>query len=77
MAKTLVGRGLLPARAGTDAMHLAIATVYDLDVLLTWNCRHLANADILLQVDEFLRTIGRRPPLVVTPLGAMWGSGES
>ncbi len=39
--------GPLPAKAKADAVHLAMASVYRLDYLLTWNLKHLANAMIL------------------------------
>jgi predicted nucleic acid-binding protein len=74
LAKSIVDEGLLPSRAGTDAMHLAIATVYDMDILLTWNCRHLAIPDILVQIGRFLRKKGYQLPLVITPFDMMGGS---
>ena len=36
----------LPAKASDDALHIAVATFYGLDYLLTWNCKHIANAQI-------------------------------
>jgi hypothetical protein len=45
--RALLATGALPARAQTDAAHLAIAAAAKADYLLTWNCRHLANAQIL------------------------------
>lgn len=35
----------MPAEAGGDAFHLAIVSLHRIDFLLTWNCRHLANAN--------------------------------
>lgn len=40
---TYIDRRVMPNDPGGDALHLAIACYYRLDVLLTWNCRHLAN----------------------------------
>ena len=40
-------RRVLPAKAAGDAVHLAIATVGKVKYLLTWNCNHLANAQLL------------------------------
>jgi hypothetical protein len=67
LAAEMVRRGFLPHRATTDAAHLAIAAASGMDVLLTWNCTHLANIDILLNVNRFLRQRGYEPPLVCTP----------
>lgn len=67
LAQNVLERGLLPARAATDALHLMTATVHRIEVLLTWNCRHLANPSLLVKVREFLRTNGYECPFVVTP----------
>ena len=39
-----VAHYVMPADPAGDALHLAIASVHKCDFLLTWNCRHLANA---------------------------------
>lgn len=67
LAMDLVGAGLLPEQAGADAMHLAVATVHKMDVLLTWNCRHLANGKKLGQIGRFVRTRNYELPTVCTP----------
>ena len=71
MARNLVKGGLLPIQAGADAMHLALATVDDTDILLTWNCRHLANAQILRRLEREAQHAGRLLPQVCTPLELM------
>lgn len=43
LAELYLDQGVIPARKINDAMHTAIATVYEVDVLLSWNYRHLAN----------------------------------
>jgi predicted nucleic acid-binding protein len=67
LAKAFVAEGLLPQAAATDALHLAMATVHGVDVLLTWNCRHLANAEILGEIGDAVRARGYRMPVVCTP----------
>jgi hypothetical protein len=37
------------------------------DLLLTWNCRHLANAEMLAVVMRVIRGSGYEPPVVCTP----------
>src|SRR2546430_14104091 len=44
LAHALLKEGAFPKKAQADAYHLAIAATNGLDILLTWNCRHLANA---------------------------------
>src|SRR5947209_72113 len=46
LSTSLVQDGAMPVKASADALHLAIATVHGMDYLVTWNCRHLANASI-------------------------------
>ena len=75
-AKALLANGLLPARAAIDALHLAMAVVHEVDVLLTWNCRHLANAAILGDIGRFARDNGYDMPIVCTPEELMGGKGQ-
>jgi predicted nucleic acid-binding protein len=44
LARELVERGPLSARAEADALHIAEAVVNGMDYLLSWNCAHIANA---------------------------------
>ena len=44
LAGAFLAAGHLPANAKANAVHLAVATVYRVDYLLTWNLKHLANA---------------------------------
>jgi hypothetical protein len=43
-AETLVSEGPIPSEDGEDALHIALCAVNRVDFLVTWNCRHLANA---------------------------------
>ena len=59
--------GALPERARSDAAHLAIATMAKADFLMTWNCRHLANAQILRTLRRQAALLGWELPFVCTP----------
>ena len=63
----LLAARLLPEKARSDAMHVAVATAHAVDYLLTWNCKHIANADTLPKVYRLLTAMGYSPPLNVTP----------
>ena len=76
LAKRLLQQKLLPAPAATDALHLAMAAVHRVSILLTWNCRHLANATILSDVGRFVRANGYELPIVCTPNEMMGDDGE-
>jgi hypothetical protein len=67
VATGLLDAGVLPRKAEADAVHIAVATVHEMDVLLTWNCRHLANAVILGSVGRHLRDRGYEVPIICTP----------
>lgn len=59
--------GLVPPNAAADAFHVAFASVHAVDYLLTWNCRHIANAERLPAIEVFLRDNGFAVPNVCTP----------
>ena len=67
LAERLITEHLLPSKAAADARHVAVATVFGVDYLLTWNCTHIANAETLPRIYSMLRDSGFEPPLIVTP----------
>jgi hypothetical protein len=67
LKRELVRLSQIPEKADTDALHIAVAAVHGVDYLLTWNCRHIANAVILPSVYEVCRAAGYEPPFVCTP----------
>jgi predicted nucleic acid-binding protein len=64
-------RSNLPAKASDDAIHIAAATVHGLDYLLTWNCKHIANAQIQKKLAEVCRDFGYKLPTICTPYELM------
>jgi len=67
LAGDIVRAHLLPDRAFPDALHIAIASVHSVDYLLTWNCTHIANAEILPRVTVLVQSAGFVMPFVCTP----------
>jgi hypothetical protein len=67
LTAALLHASVLPENARVDAVHVAVATVHDVDVILTWNCRHLANASILVGLGQTLRALGYEAPIICTP----------
>ena len=59
---------LMPRQPAADALHLALASYYACDVLLTWNCIHLANPNKFRHIASVNRRLGLPMPAVVTPL---------
>jgi predicted nucleic acid-binding protein len=67
LAKKLVDAGALPKEALGDAMHLAVAAVHAMDYLLTWNCRHLDNAEMKPLMRSVCAVAGYLCPEICTP----------
>ena len=67
VAEHLVGSGPIPREAAADALHIALAAVNGIDYLLTWNCRHLANASLRVQIAVLLEGAGYACPVICTP----------
>ena len=61
----------MPAEAGGDAVHLALASMHSIDFLLTWNCRHLANANKIQHLTVLNARLGLHVPVITTPLTLM------
>jgi predicted nucleic acid-binding protein len=57
----------LPSKALVDMSHVALATVHGMQFLLTWNCKHIANAMVLRKVARACRSHGFEPPVICTP----------
>jgi hypothetical protein len=67
LAQNLITRLRLPPRGQPDALHVAIAATNGLGYLLTWNCRHLANAVLRPGIESICRDHGFEPPVICTP----------
>ena len=67
LAKELIRAGALPAKAADDALHIAVAAVNGIPYLLTWNCRHLANATMRPVIETVCAGKGVKAPIICTP----------
>ena len=67
LTKQILGSGLLPADADRDAAHIALATVHEMEILLSWNCRHIANAAIQARLRRLAEKAGFALPVLCTP----------
>ncbi|MBD2770900.1 type II toxin-antitoxin system VapC family toxin [Iningainema tapete] len=71
LAAQFITKSNLPAKASDDAIHIALATVNSLDYLLTWNCKHIANAQIQKKLLEICSDFGYTLPIICTPYELM------
>jgi hypothetical protein len=76
LSKFLIKKGGLPAKALEDSLHISIAAVHDLDFLLTWNCKHIDNAELKPKIRKICKSQGYRCPEIATPTELMGGQNE-
>lgn len=57
----------IPEKSKIDALHLAIAVWYKIDIMLSWNCKHIANAIISLKMHEYNNKFNLHSPILCTP----------
>ena len=69
----LISEGALPSAARDDAAHIAIATVHNMDYLVTWNCRHIDNAEVKPLLRSLCAIHGYVCPEICTPEELMGG----
>jgi hypothetical protein len=66
-ARKVLGSGLLPRESDRDAAHIALATVHEMDLLLSWNCRYVANAAIQTRLRRLAEAARLDLPVICTP----------
>jgi hypothetical protein len=71
LARALLASRLIPPDAAADAAHIAVAAVHGMDFLLTWNCRHIANATLVEPVRAVCLRGGFPAPVICTPVELM------
>ena len=57
----------LQGRAQADVPHFAFAVAYELNYLVTWNCAHIANGEVIRRLIKVNTGLNRITPLIVTP----------
>ena len=67
LTRRILATGLIPPRATRDAAHIAFASAYKMDFLLTWNCRHIHNAMISRRLSGVCAALGSTLPVLCTP----------
>lgn len=67
LAEKLLNDGGIPAKAKADAFHVAVASVNEMDYLMTWNCTHIANAEVVPRIRTIVERFGYVCPIICTP----------
>jgi predicted nucleic acid-binding protein len=76
LAYTLLAEGALPQKATDDALHVALCAYHGVDYLLTWNCRHIDNAEMKPLMRSVCVVHGHTCPEICTPLELMGEDDE-
>ena len=67
LAERLLAQGVIPPTAAPDAEHIALSAVHAMNYLLTWNCKHIANALHRRRVEAVCAEAGLVCPIICTP----------
>jgi predicted nucleic acid-binding protein len=67
LAERLVAEGVIPARYRGDAVHAALCVLHEMDVLVTWNMKHLVNPRKIESINLVAMRAGYRPIRIHTP----------
>nr|VFK68790.1 MAG: PIN domain [Candidatus Kentron sp. UNK]VFK73726.1 MAG: PIN domain [Candidatus Kentron sp. UNK] len=67
LALHLVEKHLLPTHSEEDALHIAIASVHGMNYLLTWNFKHINNAETKAAIASNVQNAGYRCPIICSP----------
>ena len=67
LTQAIMNAGIPPVKAVRDAAHISVAATHGIEYLLTWNCRHLANAQISRRIQKVCASQGFEVPLICTP----------
>ena len=67
LTMAILSHGAIPQNEIRDAAHIAVASVSNVDYLLTWNCKHLANAQIIRKISRICNEQNYNMPVICTP----------
>jgi hypothetical protein len=76
IVEAYVRQRVMPANPVGDALHLALASFHRCDFLVTWNCKHIANANKFGHIRRVNSMLGLFNPALVTPLELLAGDGD-
>ena len=66
-ARRLINEGPLPEKAIDEALHIALSAVHRIDYLMTWNFKHIDNAEMKPSIRELCILHGYHYPEICTP----------
>lgn len=67
IADDLLQSGIVPNKAASDAIHIAIASVHRVEFLVTWNFKHIANPFLRERMRSLITKSGFQMPTMCSP----------
>lgn len=67
LAATLIDQEIIPPKAASDALHIALASVHEMNYLVTWNFRHIANPFLRERLRKTISEEGFEMPVMCSP----------
>lgn len=71
LAKALISQGVVPPTYPEDALHIALASVNALEYLVTWNFKHIANAELRSKIGDVCIAEGYAVSIICSPEGLL------
>ena len=68
LVEEYVKKKIIPRKYRDDARHIAVAVLHDVDVIITWNCKHMAQVEKKRMINAVNMMLGYRQIDIVTPL---------
>ena len=67
LAKVYVDKGIIPKKYYNDALHIAIATKYKMDAIVSWNLTHIVKFKTKFQVKAINEKLKEKDVIICTP----------
>ena len=67
LAQKLIQLGLVPEKAASDAIHIAVASVHLMNYIVTWNFKHIANPYTRNRLRAVVADAGFQLPVMCSP----------
>jgi hypothetical protein len=62
LSENYIRNGIIPPKKVADSFHIAYSTIFQMDILLSWNFQHLANVNKEQKVIILNKTLGYNYP---------------
>lgn len=68
LSETYINKGAIPDKETEDAIHVAIASYYNIDILISWDFKHIVSKNPIKKISELNKKYGFSSPEIVSLL---------